>query len=364
MGDLTGYRDKIDCLDRKLVEIIEERMDLAIKVAEYKKANGLEILNRAREEEVIRKNVALTKNEQYKPIIEDILETIMRQSRLLQRDFMNHKKTVVGFQGVSGSNGEQALLQYFGEEVEKVSVKNFEDIFIEIQNGNIEYGVLPIENSSTGGISQVYELLNKYNFYINGENSIKIDHHLMGLKGSSIEDIKEVYSHPQGFAQCEEFLKYHGDWKLIPNENTASSAKFVKEKNEKYMAVIASEKVAKIYELDVLESYINTNKNNRTRFAIIGKNLSKKEDNDKVSVVLSTEHKAGSLFKVLQWFAENNINLTKIESRPLKSKPWEYYFYIDFEGNIFDNKLKQALEQIEKGCHYFKILGNYKSFRE
>ena len=364
MGDLKEYRDKIDALDKKLVEIIEERMDQAIKVAEYKKAKGLEILNRAREEEVIRKNVALAKNKRYEPIIEEILETIMRQSRLLQRDYISDKKVVVGFQGVEGSNGEQALLQYFGEDMDRVAVKNFEDIFTELQNGNIEFGVLPIENSSTGGISQVYELLNKYSFYINGEISIKIDHHLMGLKGATVEEIKEVYSHPQGFAQCEEFLKYHSDWKQIPNENTASSAKFVKEKNEKSMAVIASEKVAKIYEMDVLESYINTNKNNRTRFAIIGKYLSNKEDNDKISVVLSTEHKAGSLFKVLQWFAENNINLTKIESRPLKSKPWEYYFYIDFEGNLGDEKLKQALEQIQKGCHYFKILGNYKSFRE
>ena len=364
MEDLSDYREQIDVIDEKLIKLFEQRMELALKVANYKKENGIEVLNRSREQEVIDKNLSLVQNKKFSNSVKQLLEYMMKLSRELQKEYIVEGKDIIGFQGVSGSNGEQALFDYFGEDAKTVGVKNFEDIFIELKNENIKYGVLPIENSSTGGITEVYELLNKYDFHIVGENSIKIDHFLMGIKGAKIEDIDEVYSHPQGFAQCGDFLKYYPNWKLIPYDNTANSAKLVQDKNQKNIAVIASEKVAKIYNLDILESYINSNKNNRTRFAIIGKELAKSSHNDKISVVLSTEHKAGSLFKVLQWFAENGINLTKIESRPLKSRPWEYYFYIDFCGNLEDDKLKNALEHIKNSCHYFKILGNYMSFHE
>ena len=364
MEDLSDYRNGIDSIDKKLVELFEERMELALKVANFKKENGIEVLNKTREQEVIDKNLSLVKNPKFYSLTSKFFQYVMKLSRELQREYLVVADDKIGFQGVSGSNGEQALFEYFGEEVNTLPVKNFEDIFIELKNGNIKYGVLPIENSSTGGISEVYDLLNKYDFNIVGETSIKINHFLMGIKGSKISDIEEVYSHPQGFAQCGDFLKYHPEWKLIPYDNTANSAKLVAEKNQKSIAVIASEKVAKIYNLDILESYINSNKNNITRFAIIGKDLSTNPDNNKVSVVISTEHKAGSLYQVLQWFAENSINLTKIESRPLKSRPWEYYFYIDFDGNLNDPNLKTALKQISSSCHYFKILGNYKSFHE
>ncbi len=364
MGDLSEYRQQIDEIDKQIVLLYEERMELALKVASFKKENSIEILNRSREEEVINKNLSIVKNDKFKNSVAELFEFLMKQSRQLQKEYIIKDKEKVGFQGVSGSNGEQALFDYFGDEVQTLNVKNFEDIFTELQNDNIKYGVLPIENSSTGGISEVYELLNKYNYHIIGEVCIKVDHFLMGIKGAKIEDIEEVYSHPQGFAQCGEFLKFHANWKLIPYDNTATSAKLVQEQNKKSIAVIASEKVAKIYNLDVLASYINSNKNNITRFAIIGKELSRSNENNKVSVVLSTEHSSGSLFKVLELFAQNNINLSKIESRPLKNRSWEYLFYIDFHGNLEDPIMKSALEQVKNSCHYFKILGNYKSFIE
>ena len=364
MGDLSDYRNQIDSLDKELVKLFEKRMEVALEVVSYKKENGIAVLNKTREQEVIDKNISLVKNPKFNTLTRQFLEQIMKLSRELQNEYLVVPGENIGFQGVSGSNGEQALFEYFGEDTSTVAVKNFEDIFIQLKNDNIKYGVLPIENSSTGGISEVYDLLNKYEFSIIGEVSIKIDHFLMGIRGAKISDIEEVYSHPQGFEQCKDFLKYHSDWKLIPYDNTANSAKLVQHKNQKSIAVIASEKVAKIYNLDIIESYINSNKNNITKFAVIGKELSTNLDNDKVSVVLSSEHKTGSLYKVLQWFAENNINLLKIESRPLKSRPWEYFFYIDFEGNLNDKGLVAALKQVENSCHYFKILGNYKSFHQ
>ena len=274
------------------------------------------------------------------------------------------KQIIVGFQGVAGSYSQQALFEYFGSEINTKSVKEFEDIFIELKNNKIDYGVLPIENSSTGAISEVYDLLNKYDFYISGEICIKINHHLLGIKGAQIDDIKEVYSHTQGFGQCSDFLKMYPDWMLIPYQNTAKSAQFIKEKNCRSMAAIGSKRASEIYDLEILQSNINSNATNTTRFAVISKNRTVDENCNKISVVLSTAHKAGCLFNVLRYFAQNNINLLKLESRPIVDKPWEYFFYIDFEGNLNDQTVKLAVKSIEENSHYFKLLGNYKRYQE
>jgi chorismate mutase/prephenate dehydratase len=265
----------------------------------------------------------------------------------------------IGFQGVKGAFSEEALYNFFTEDVETVALKKFEDILISLGNGTIDYGVLPIENSSTGAISDVYDLINTYSCYIVGETYVKVNHNLMGITGCALETIEEVYSHPQAFEQSKDFLNKY-NWKLIPYYNTAKSAEYIMKKNNKKIAAIGSKKASQLYNLNVLASNINTNNQNTTRFIVLGKELVSSKECNKISVVLSTVHKAGALYNVLKHFAENNINMLKIESRPLVHTPWEYYFYIDFEGNIEDDIIKNALHEMSKDCHHFKILGNYK----
>jgi chorismate mutase / prephenate dehydratase len=366
MEDLSKLREDIDLIDSELVKLFEKRMETVLKVAEYKKANKMEILNSSREETVIRKAQELLKNKDFSEELARFFTSLMEGSRRIQAEYLNSSKkkvtVTVGFQGVPGSFSEQALFEYFGKKVATKNVAEFGDIFTELKNKNIDYGVLPIENSSTGGISDVYDLLNKYDFSIVGEVCLKVNHNLMGVKGAEIDDIKEVYSHSQAFGQCSDFLKNYPNWKLIPYHNTAKSAEFVNEQNNNSVAAIASEKAAEIYDLRILHKNINSNSTNTTKFVIIGREMKVDEGCDKISIVLSTAHRAGYLYNVLRNFAEKNINLLKIESRPIKDKPWEYFFHIDFEGNLNDETIDQAIEEIKKNCKYFKLLGNYKSY--
>lgn len=218
---------------------------------------------------------------------------------------------------------------------------------------------LPIENSSTGAISQVYDLLYKYGFYIVGEECIKINQHLIGKQGTSLDKIKEVYSHPQGFEQSSEFLKNYSSWKLIPFHSTADSVKLVSDLNDESKAAIASKRAAKIYDLEVIKENINNQSENSTRFIVISKNLETDSSCNKVSVVFSLEHKAGTLYKLLSHFAENDINMMKIESRPMEKGAWKYFLYVDFEGNLESEKVGKALKLIEQNSSYFKLLGAY-----
>lgn len=374
MKDLQQCRKEIDEIDKQILELFEKRMDVAVNVAEYKKEKNLPILNYKREEEVINKNVEKLKNKEYAHITRKFFQNIMELSRNLQDKFISSKDTAkvkninidkskkLGFQGALGSFSEEALLKYFGEDVNATPYEEFEEVFCALKNNEIDYGILPIENSWTGAISQVYDLLSKYGFYIVAEECIKIDQHLIGVEGTTLETIKEVYSHPQGFEQSTEFLKNKHKWKLIPYYNTAISAKKIHNLNDKTKAAIASERAAKIYGLNIIEKAINNNKDNHTKFIIIGKDLIVNEDCNKTSVVFSLEDEAGTLYSLLRYFAENNINMIKIESRPNKHTSWKYLLYVDFEGNLNNKEVKNAITLIEKNSGYFKLLGNYKSF--
>jgi len=271
--------------------------------------------------------------------------------------------TIVGYQGVQGSFSSQASMELFGENVKYINRKHFEDIFESVDNDEIDYGVLPIENTSTGAISEVYDLLLKYPFHIVGERSILVKHNLLGVAGAKLEDIKEVYSHPQAYQQSSAFFKDHEDIQFVPYHNTAISAKYICEENNKTKAAIASKNAAEIYNLDIIAEDINHNSKNITRFIVISKNNINSPLCNKTSIVTCTPHTAGALYKVLGFFAENNINLVKVESRPIIDKPWEYSFIVDFEGNIEDENIKLALEKVEDFSIYYKCLGSYESHR-
>lgn len=272
----------------------------------------------------------------------------------------NKSNIIIGYQGVKGSFSEEAMIEFFGENENEISYDKFEDVFIALDKNEIDYGILPFENSCTGAITAVYDLLSKYGFYIVGEECIKIKQNLVGIKGCKLEDIEEVYSHPQGFEQSKNFLKNNENLKLIYFYNTAISAKHVSDLNDKSKAAIASERAAKIYGLDLIEKGINDNESNNTKFVIISKKLELSNNCNKMTVTFSLDNKAGTLYNLLKYFAQNQINMVKIESRPSKSRLWEYVLYVDFEGNINDENVRNAISIIEGKSKYFKLLGCYK----
>ena len=376
MSNLDDYRAEIDAIDKELIKLFEKRMNVVLNVARYKKENNMEIFQNGREEEVINKAVNNIVNKDYAKEVKEFITSTMEISRGLQKRKIEGVKNLdevevkvcdlkvkgkLGFPGVKGAYSEEALLKFFGNDNEIISYKNFEDVFVALDNNEIEYGIVPIENSSTGAITDVYDYLRKYDFYIVGEESIKVNQNLIGIKGTKLEDVKEVYSHPQGISQSSNYLKQFNDWKLIPFVNTATSAKLVKDLGDKSKVAIASARAADIYGLDVIEEGINNIADNSTRFVIISKEMKVVPGADKVSVVLSLEHKAGTLYKLVRYFADNNINMMKIESRPMKETSWRYFIYVDFQGDINGEETKKALEQIEKESAYFKILGAYKN---
>lgn len=367
MDELNRLRSEIDDIDEKLIKLFEKRMTTVLKVAEYKKKNNIPIFHRDREVEVIKKITAYLQNKNFQRGTEEFFYKLMEISRRIQKEELKtreekkNNELIVGFQGVEGSFSEQALTGYFGQNIKKIDVTTFKDVFEKLRNNEIHYGVLPIENSSTGGIAEVYDLLRQYGFYIIGENSVKVQHNLLGVKGTKIEDIKEVYSHPQAFSQSSEFFTDHENFKLIPYKNTAMSAKLVKNEDMKGKGAVASKKAAKIYDLDIIASDIHNNKRNYTRFIIIGKDLEIQEEFNKISVVITIPHREGALYSVLRYFAENNLNMLKIESRPIINRSWEYFFYIDFQGNLKEEKVKKGINLIQQESNSFQLLGNYKA---
>lgn len=370
MKDLDYCRKRIDEIDKKLIELFEERMNIVLDVARYKKANNLPIFNKQREDEVIEKNVARVKTPELKAHTEKMLYSLMDISKEYQAENIGQREAALGkgkeikvaYQGVPGSFGEEALINYFGEDYKRQNYDKFEDVFQALKFNEVDYGILPIENSSTGSITDVYDLLKKYNFNIVGETLVKVEHNLIGLNGTKIDEIEEVYSHIQGFEQSSEYLKSLNKAKMIPYYNTAISARYVSEKNDKTKAAIASERAAKIYGLDILRKSINNEKENYTRFVVIGKNLETTELCNKLTFAFNLDNKAGALWNELKAFSDNNINMRKIESRPVGNGSFNYYFYIDVDGNIEDLEVKKALEQINKSSIEFRILGTYKRY--
>jgi chorismate mutase/prephenate dehydratase len=267
----------------------------------------------------------------------------------------------VGFQGVEGAFSHQALIEYFGKDAEASCYSGFRHIFHALEKGEIKYGILPLENSSTGGISEVYDLLGEYGFYIVGEKCIKVDHNLLGIKGAEVSEIKEVYSHLQGFMQSKDYFDCHSEWQLIPYHNTARSALYISRENLKSKACVASKIAAELYGLDILKENVNDNSNNYTRFIVISRDLELDSSNEKITIVTTLPHKVGSLYRLVKHFADNNSNLLKIESRPIMGKPWEYAFYIDFQGNMLLDDTRNILEGIKTDGLNYKFLGNYKA---
>lgn len=265
----------------------------------------------------------------------------------------------VAFFGTAGSYTEKAALQYFDERGTYTAYKNSEDIFIAVSSGQVDYGVLPIENSTTGSILAVYDLLSRYRCCIVGETQIKVEHCLLGIPGASLENIKEVLSHGQGFSQSKAFLADYPHWKLLNYYNTAVAAEHVAKAQDPSLAAIASRRAAEIHHLEILSENINNSETNETRFLVVSNALEICPTHNKISISFHLPHVAGSLYRVLGIFDRYALNLCKIESRPIPGHNWEYRFFIDFIGNIDNDALDTVIEEVISETESFHFLGNY-----
>jgi len=375
MADLQELRKQLDGIDSRIVKLFEERMDICKQVAEYKIGTGKKVFDKQREQEKISTVKSMTHNEFNSRSIEELFEQIMSMSRKLQYqmladsgnigklpfigvDALDTKRARVVFQGAEGAYSQMAMMEYFGEEIESLHVDSFRDAFVCIEEGRADFAVLPIENSTAGIVSEIYDLLVEFENFIVGEQIIKIEHCLLGVPGAKIEDIKTVYSHPQSLMQSAKYLSAR-DWKQISMQNNAFAAKKVADDQDRTQAAIASAYAGKAYGLDILQKGVNHSNTNATRFIIITNQKIFRKDAGKISLCFEVPHRSGSLYHILSHFIYNNLSMTKIESRPIEDRNWEYRFFVDIEGNLADGAVKNALRGLREEAMNMKVLGNY-----
>jgi chorismate mutase/prephenate dehydratase len=378
MLDLNEIRQRIDEIDSNIVELFEDRLTVCKEVAQFKIDNNKNVLDKERELQKIQKVKSQAKNPFNEQAIEELFTQIMAISRKLQYQILSdnnkgqkipfekvEKQTLfskelrVVYQGVPGAYSQQAMFNYFGKDIANFNVATFRDAMEAIRDGKADYAVLPIENTTAGIVNDVYDLLMEFDNYIIDQTDVTVRHALLGLPDAEISDIRIVYSHPQGLMQCSEYLEEHKEWQQIAQANTAGSAKKVIEENLKHQAAIASVNAAKEYGLKVLEEDINRNTNNTTRFIIIGRQPVYTEESGKICVCFELPHASGTLYNMLSHFIFNGKNMTKIESRPLPNRSWEYRFYVEFEGRLDEPGTQNAIRGIMEETKVVKILGNY-----
>ena len=262
----------------------------------------------------------------------------------------------VSFQGERGAYSEAAAKSFFDDNIQTIPLPTFSEILQNTSKDISEFSILPVENSLEGSVGESYDLLYSTDLNVTGETYQKIEHCLIGI--GELEEIDKVYSHPQALGQCRQFIEKY-KMKTIPTYDTAGSVKIIKELKEKNCACIASKEAAKISNMPVIKENIANNLNNYTRFLILSKKETHETENDKTSIIFSIKHEPGSLFRIIENFNHNKVNLTKIESRPTKSNSWEYNFYVDFEGHQKNSKISQMLNQIKTETLFIKILGSY-----
>lgn len=374
MVDLVESREKLDEVDKKLLELFEYRMAISKDVAEYKRSVGKPVYDPEREEQKLEALGKLVQHGENKKAVVDLFSQIMFLSRRLQyslndvsdnfgyievESVASHKDTRIAYFGQKGSYTEQAMIEFFHGEGEGLSMGTFEDIMEAVHEGRAEYGVLPIENSSTGSLSDIYDLLAEYNNTIIGEHVVKIEHCLWGLPGAELSDIKKVYSHRQGLLQCSGFLKEYPNIQQFDGGSTAGSAKKIIDEGDITQGAIASRNAGDNYGLELIKSSINNEKGNSTRFIIISKKRLFQKGANHISLCFALPHKSGSLYHMLSHLIYNNINMTNIESRPIPGKVFEYRFFVDIEGSIDQLIIRNALYSIKEEAIDMKILGNY-----
>ena len=375
--DLNGIRERINAIDDQMVELFVERMQAAAEVASAKAEKNLPVLDMRREQAVLER-VMEKAGEEFEIYVNKLYQTmfdisksyqagILTKETALSEEIMKNianppmefpRKAVVACQGVEGSYAARACNRLFALP-SKMYFSNFESVFNAVESGLCKYGVLSIENSSAGSVTEVYDLMVRHKFYIVKSLKLHVSHALLAKPGVKVEDIKEVISHSQALQQCSNFLKANPSMKVTIFENTATAAKFVAESDRTDIAALSSTDCAKLYGLNVLKDGVQNNENNYTRFICIAKDMEIYAGSNKISLMLSVDHRPGSLHEMIGKFACRGINLCKLESRPIPGKDFEFRFYFDLDGSVFSPEMRTVLKDIEQAAESMSFLGCY-----
>lgn len=373
---LSEIRSDLDMVDYKIADLFERRMAIAAELAVEKKKTGAPVYDRNLEDE---KLADITRNKS-NPFLVKGLEEVFIQMMSISRKYQYHltnrrdryienyfsevdslvmfPDTRVVHQGVPGAYSELACEKFFGAETDHYSVPDFKDVALALNNGDADYGVLPIENSSAGDVTGVYDILLENDVCIVGEVFVKVEHCLLGIPGSKKEEIQVVYSHLQGLMQCAPYLDRLGVEKISVS-NTALAAEKVAGDGIPSHGAIASARAASLYGLEILEENVNFESENVTRFVVLSKKRQYTSDAGKISISFTLPHESGTLYNILSHFIYNDLNMSHIESVPINGKQWEYRFYVDISGNLHDPSVRNALQGVRAETAEFKILGNY-----
>ena len=375
--DLSEIRRQIDAIDEQLVNLFCARMQLSAQVADYKKANNLPIFVPARERAILQ-NVAQQAGPEMANYTRVLYSMLFELSRSYQSKRNNELSTLFGqiqnaientpklfpqapmvaCQGVEGAYSQIACEKIFKSPM-ILYFKGFEGVFQAIEQGLCQYGILPIENSTAGSVNKVYDLMIRHNFSIVRTFRLKVDHNLLANRGATLEGIKTIYSHEQAINQCAGFLSTLKDVNVIAVANTAVAAEMVSQSGRTDVAALSSRSCAELYNLVCLQPSVQDQGNNHTRFICISKNLEIYPGADKTSIMMILPHKPGSLYKVLARMYTLGINVTKLESRPLPDREFEFMFYFDLETSIYSEEFIQLMCELDDLCEEFKYLGSY-----
>lgn len=351
MNQLEKARQTINQIDQEMASLYERRMDAVQEVLKYKKEHDLPVFDAGREQEVIERNSALIHDPAYVEFYKDFLKHVMDNSKDYQRTLLS--QDVIAYAGVQGAFS-QIMAERLYPENQKLNLKNFDEVFKSVVDKKAQFGVIPFENTNSGLVGEVLDALLEYPVYIQGMYDLKVEQCLLGTPDATLKDIEWVYSKDQALWQCRNFLKELGV-QTVSYPNTAMAAQYIASEKDKTRAAIGARENATLYGLKVLATQIEAHTENTTRFLVIG--LEPEKQGDRFSVLLTARHTSGALARIIEVIAHHQINMESIQSRPIKGRPFEHFFFIEMDGDI--HNAGACLDEIKENCESLKILGTY-----
>ena len=363
MDNLSSSRQEIERIDKQMAELFEQRMQCSGRIAEYKSENGIPILDEGREKALIEKNEAYIGAEELKPFYRQYMHSVLDISKQYQHTLV--EKMRIAYSGIEGAFANIAAKKLFPDG-ELVSFSSFKKAYNAVVLGKCDVAVLPIENSAAGEVGQVLDLMFAGDLYVNGVYPLRIAQNLLGVEGSHLSDIKRVISHPQALQQCSDYISEHG-FEITESSNTSIAAKQVADMNDKTVAAIASKETAGLYGLKLLDHDINEDLQNTTMFAVVSRNREEvinSSEGATVILMFSVKNEAGMLAEAIGVIGKHGFSMNALRSRPLKSSPWQYYFYAEIEGKHASNQIEGMLAEMSEYCETLKVLGASKENSE
>ena len=362
MSDLEKYRKEINRIDTEMAKLFEERMQVCKAVGEYKKGLGLPVKDASRENAIIEMSTNRISDSTIVPYYVDFQKSVMNISCALQSRLISGMK--VGYSGVPGAYAYIAAKRFFPE-AEFVPYGNFPEVFHAAENGEADFAVLPMENSYAGDVGAVMDLMFTGSLYVNRIMDLEIEHYLLGVPGASTEKIKTVVSHPQALQQCDGYIKEHG-FEIVEFSNTAKAAKHIREMNDPTVAAIASEDTAQLFGLSVLAGRIQTSRYNSTRFGVFSRVQyltppEARDDSCGFILMFTVPHEAGSLAMILDIIGAHGFNMRNLKSRPARSLLWNYYFFVEAEGNVSSEEGQDMMRELDAVCGQLRLAGTFKN---